>query len=1052
MGGPLPRLWREAAQAVVAVGVAGVAGLWLWRRTGTQLSVTTDIVGSTTFANFDIYHYLTHFYIAVLLVPAIAVAVYLALGRWGPLAWRSAPRTAVALLGRGVAEPEEPTAQTAAAARLGAALGVVARPGLPALVIALEVEVGRSTGARTLTLGPGVLAALAYALVVGLAAVLLNVRMRNGREAWSLANAVLALTVVPLLLLLVSASTAVTVASDGSVVHYPWLPVWLAAVTAAAGLGLIALAVVRRHWAAARVERLVLVCAVAPVLLFLLTGLLMGDQGPFNGFDDAQALVGGHLVSAHGLWPWRDLFLLHGFLYDGLFGMLGTWAFGATRWASNTGQALFVVPLSVIALFVFIVYFARRNYALVAAACAAVILGLLHNWLASRYIVLPIVLVLFDMVLRRGTWRRCLAFMASVVFTSIVTPETTLLVLGVLAILVVADLVHREPGRPLQVTFQRTIRCAVTGAAITLAWLFLLLVTGCLSGFLSYYLTTISGHELWGALPIHWPLPDDPRASVEFVIPLVLFGMTVVMLAWKLNRRSPWRSAQWVLVASATFVPLFYQVALDRFDGGHVGEVFETLVPFVVLWGMELVRFGDGLLHRFGGLLGSRTTVWPWRTVTPIAVVAVLLIVLWSPLPAPGLWSALPAHFHPVVAKADTTGFPLGYTVEGAVPVGQLRDLQAVLDRYAGPSGAVFEFVNEMGVPYFLLDHVPGARIYHVEAAQTTGAQELEIEDLGRSRPALVIFNDTTFGLPNYDGIWSMERNYLVSQYLLDHYRPLIDVQGQLVMLRNDMVATAPPLPPLAGPSRTSDLYFADVPPCNWGYTPAFLRPPGADEVARGVDAPAEAAGLVTTATGWAFDTAAGQPPVAVAAVSGGSVVGRTAPSVARPDVAASLGSGQTQPTGWVLSVSTGVDTPIDFYALNHDGTATPLGSPHVASAGIREGAHTYTVVQGGAGHIDLLGIATRMTMHVPQAAPLSDYRWIEFHSPSGFGEATVRLTDQASNPDSARMITFKTLPRVGHTVYLRVGSCIQWHGYATHDLSVLLENAPADVTARVLP
>ncbi len=89
-----------------------------------------------------------------------------------------------------------------------------------------------------------------------------------------------------------------------------------------------------------------------------------------------------------------------------------------------------------------------------------------------------------------------------------------------------------------------------------------------------------------------------------------------------------------------------------------------------------------------------------------------------------------------------------------------------------------------------------------------------------------MVFNDQDNGLPAWDQVWNMIRHYDVSQYILDHYTPLVDADGTLVMLRSDIMDHAYPLPPLQGPSSTTDLYF-DAPTCAWGDIPNFLQVPG---------------------------------------------------------------------------------------------------------------------------------------------------------------------------------------------------------------------------------
>jgi len=1060
----------QVQQVLVAIAAAAVVSRLAWAHVGNQLSVTTDIVGSTTFNNFDIYRYFDHFLILVLLFPGLALALYLADSRWGPLANRGPrPPWPPPLV---VADPPAAEASGVPEPTLRAAgvVGAALRVGLPAFVVAVEVSVGRSTQAQSLDLPTGVAAGVAYGAAVALVTAAL--RMWLGRDvAWrdllATVNAALAVAVLPLLLL-VSASTAVSIASTNRVVSYPWLPVWLPVVATVAVVACMGIGFHRRGWAAARrTERMLLVGLMGPLILFFLTGSLVGAEGRYAGFDDAQRMVGAHLMFDDGLWPWRDIYLLHGFFDDGLFGQLGMWSFGRTRWASDAGFALFVVPLTVAGLYFFIVYFARRNYALLVAGCVALSLGLMHIWYGSRYVLMPLVIVLFDRILRRGSWSRAWALMAMIVLTSIVAPESTLLVLGVLGTLVAAELVHHDWRLPLRDGLRRTTRCAVTGGALTAAWLVFLAATGSLAGFVNYYLANARGSELWGTLPIHWPLPGDFAASLMFALPIALFLLTAAKVAWKLQRRSPWRTSEWSLVASATAVPLFYHLALHRFDAGHVGEVFLAMVPFVVLWAGELVTMADTVAKRavtwaivrrirsrFTGLVAPAPRPWPWIATTPAALAAVVVVLALSPLSATDVVANVAAHFHPGVPAEPPSGIPLGYTVPGSVDITQIEDLRTVIDRYAPPGQPVFEFVNEMGVVYFLLDRVPGAHFYHVEAAQTGAAQREEVADLTRSRPPVVIFNDTTFGLPDYDNIWSMERNYLVSQYLLDNYQPLADVEGQLVMLRNDLAGTAPPLPALQKPPRTTGLYFADQPACDWGDVPAFLQPPNLDESASGVAVTSASGGNATTALGWAFDKPADKPPLAVLALADGRVLATTSAFSDRPDVAAYLHDPAASSSGWALSAVAPPGRPVHFYALNADQTVTPLDEAGTgAPSKVTVNSRSYAVVdRAGTHNVESVNVLPMMNLSVPATTRLTDYKWLEFDSPTGFAESTIRVSDQTDWTDLTHVMAFNTLPRVGRTVYLRVGSCIQWHGYRTGDLHMLLDGAPSDISVRLVP
>ena len=180
----------------------------------------------------------------------------------------------------------------------------------------------------------------------------------------SVVNAFASLVVIPLLVL-VSSSTTVTVTKNGSVTHYPWFPAWLGAIATVVVL-LFVIRAVRRAGSDSerrqRVERRALLMVVVPIFLFVVTGSLQSAQGQFFAFDDAQGMVGAKLSFWHGLWPWRDLFLLHGFLADTLYGAVGMWVISATRWGSNSGLTLFIAPFTVVMLYTFIVYFAAKEH------------------------------------------------------------------------------------------------------------------------------------------------------------------------------------------------------------------------------------------------------------------------------------------------------------------------------------------------------------------------------------------------------------------------------------------------------------------------------------------------------------------------------------------------------------------------------------------------------------------------------------------------------------------------------------------------------------------
>jgi hypothetical protein len=510
--------------------------------------------------------------------------------------------------------------------------------------------------------------------------------------------------------------------------------------------------------------------------------------------------------------------------------------------------------------------------------------------------------------------------------------------LGVLGAVVISDLVRWWYYRPQPLAFVITVRCAIVGAIVTVTWVVFLLASGSWSGFVSYYLGTISGHELWGAFAIEPFSLNQLNYFVYAYLPVALFLLTIWRFVYKLRSHLAITSREWVLGASAAGLPLFYPVFLDRPDLGHAIEIFAAATPMVLLWGIEFLEWVD---RTIGSVVWSRLrsrrtrpTVQPTFWAHIASLLALGTLIGWYS-GSPNVFRVAANRFQPHVSNPPVAGIPLGYQLTGETDVQQILDLRTVLKEYAGGSGPMFDFSNEMGVDYFLMKYIPGARYYHVEAAQTLQAQKEEVRDLNKSRPKVVIYFDTTFGIPLYDNIISSVRNYFVSQYLLDHYMPILDLKGQLIMIRNDLAASVPPPPVVSSPIVTSELYF-QMPHCDWGYTPNFMNPPSVREIDGG-----DKTGLVEV---------------------------------------------------------------------------TPK----------------------------------RFVIQPPPGSTWSQYRWIELDSDIGFRQGTVTITD-LSEPGNTHDITFKTLPRTGNRLYVRVGSCIQWHGYSPGALTVLTSQDASGLSARLL-
>ena len=582
------------------------------------------------------------------------------------------------------------------------------------------------------------------------------------------------------LLYFVSRATIVTIANPHRVVHYPWVPLWLVVV-------LVALTVTwcaRAQWGASAwrssklVEGSVLTTVVGCTAVFLTTMSLPSALGTFIGFDDAQFLAGAQLVFVHGLLPWRDIYLLHGLLEDAFSGAIGMGVFSHSRWGAVAGQTMILYPLQCCIYYLFTVYFARRNR-LVPLIVAILIVGGYLPPLLARFVLLPVVLILFDRMIRTRSRFWCFAFSLNLVIQAIVTPEIGLLAVGVAATLVAFEWLGRSRGESLPTSFYRTLWCGGFALGLALCFAVYLWMTASLGAFVGYYQITIGSHLLWGAIPITWFNVASIRDVVYFYLPILLFLLTVWRAAGKLRNRRPWSSQEWTLIAAGTFVVLYTQKTLDRADVIHVVEVFTTFVPFVILWGIdaimaidqwvcEVVSRGVSSLRRVTAASTSALA----RALSSIGQtprIASVLVAIVLPLVTPAVVASIrssPAATHASSPAEPTIGL-LGYTLPGTVDTTQVQDLGKFLDAYVPANSPVFDFANEPGILYFLLNRVPGTRFFHIEAAETTQAQQLAISELKQSRPRLVVFSDETFGLLayRYDYIDGMIRNYQVSEY-----------------------------------------------------------------------------------------------------------------------------------------------------------------------------------------------------------------------------------------------------------------------------------------------
>jgi hypothetical protein len=361
-------------------------------------------------------------------------------------------------------------------------------------------------------------------------------------------------------------------------------------------------------------------------------------------------------------------------------------------------------------------------------------------------------------------------------------------------------------------------------------------------------------------------------------------------------------------------------------------------------------------------------------------------------------------------------------------------------------------------------------------AIPEVGQQDL-IGQLEKDQPKLVVFTNSLYGLPEWDGIPNMVRHYDVSQYILDHYTPLLSTHTQIfygLASANLSPPTSTSLP-LSEPALTDDLAFRGL-PCDWGYAPNFLS------ISSPGSAPARVPVTLTTAMGqvshanvmgWAVDLEAGLPDSRVVVVANGEVVGEGTPTKDRPDVAQFVGKPGTVRSGFAITVSIPArvlalsegEPFVQMFGISASGVASEIGPGMVARNGkqlpnstpistIRLQNGSVVPVRAGPsiGIIDFIDAPRyQLELSPPPGGAWSDYRWLEIDTGAGFRQDQWSLIDVAG-ADSGHEITFDTLDRSPARFRVHVGSCAQWHGYAPSTL-LLSYGGVQDITAvRLLP
>ena len=1024
-----------AATVLVSCAVAVTAGLLLEPRVPGGLPATSDVAGYPLARDFDVRRlrnvYL--FWIAVVPLGALVLGLLFLrlLRRLNLLATRSPPspspttarttalttaRTTALTTHRSLAPPTTltPTHSTTvwAVVARGAAIGTVL--GIQAGGIA-ETRIGGSGLFWTLT---GLcLGALGILVVLGWS------------SDWA-SGALAAASVCSVLGLIGLSRTTAGLTPDGVVQHlYPWLPEWLGLVLAIIAATWCARSM--RHAAPSDVAHRAVVVLGGMVAVFALQSRLPGPLAPPDVFHNGEQLASATRF-LDGQWPWRDFFAIHGITLDVLHGVLGFAVFERTYWGLLAGWTVVIEPLTAALTYALMARLLRHHgpaaLLLVALNAGVPLVFGIHFPIHTRVILLPVALLLLIRFLGRPTWVWAGAACGAFVLLIIGTPESTYLLPGLLVVLPLLDWDRRSAGAPWVQQFPLTFRFGVCGLVASMLIGGALAIGGALDDFLFMYRTFAPDHDLTGGIPI--ALDTTGGRIAMYGSPIATLGV----LAVGLHRRargsvSPVDAAMLVL---AVFNVFYYTKFLSRADA-HVFHPWATSLPLIAyLVGVALDQLDAGLVNR------PRIARSLART-GGILLCAALLLHPWKPT-----WQharfrvdTISEQLRPLVNQG--TG-RLGYSTTDGALLTVVADVQYVLSESAGRPLTVFDFGNQPGLYGFLVDTEPLTRYPHVSMAiRGTNQQDL-IDQLEERPPDLVAYIGRAYGLPQWDGIDNSVRHYDVAEWILRHYKPWLEVGGEVLLQRNDLT--------LPDPATVREAVAGTVMPvhdttmvgtCQWYQLAERLAYDGG---VAGTSEPLEAAAGLRRLAGWVVRD--GRGPLDLAAVVEGRVTALERSRVDRADLADRVDLRFGSVVGFDLVVPFTAAEMADDYdvalvAIWADGTRTLVDGVGTDQARTQAaellGARSADAGQQSFIDIDQITESADGRFELTEGSPVSiaravlasatDASWLVLRSDRLSYGTTVQLGATLTDPN--RLISAEA--RGGDDqIAIQVGACPQWY------------------------
>ena len=536
-------------------------------------------------------------------------------------------------------------------------------------------------------------------------------------------------------------------------------------------LGLVVAAVAVGCW-----RRRLRVCSrVRPVWLLPVSVLAFICLSPGTGMTHDVFHQGEFRYPAfalnHGLMPWRDIFYVHGFGIDTLLGWMGGPLTMPRYYLDFAFYALLLGVATALAATFYLRHLGGAWWLMILALAA--LGGIASGPAACRYMTMWGVLLAAGRFLEAGRLRWLVAGGAVAwlgLYFSLDTGVLMVATLGTWALLRGWTGIQKGPGRPTLAG--RLMPAAAVGA-------------GCLAAALptvGWMLQQGLAAEIWQLHAVYFQIKrhtDKIPFILDNVSMLVSPALTVAgLVAWRTIARRDDRSVLAGLICLLTLVNLLaFLRALDRSDGGHVA--YASLPGWALLGCLVVWRSRQGDAgSRSGWVVLGRSALVVALLVSP----AVLHPVYRLKTPSNAAGGLLPD------ARVMIRRGPLFFQAPFSVPFRNPEALKVMevlggLRETMAPDQGFYDFSN-VPVIYPWLRRLAPTRFFAVYYTSSRTWQREVAAQLDRCEVDWILWWGPIEFLNAVDGLASYVRYPVLSEYILEHYRPAKRLPGESLLLR----------------------------------------------------------------------------------------------------------------------------------------------------------------------------------------------------------------------------------------------------------------------------